>query len=573
MSIWYPSSGISYQQYLQANSFAKDITGQVKISSSDIEAKVSEQTKELVASNQQLATIFGESFSSLNDSLEWGFDRISSALEDVSYEIESLHSDFNYNMALLIDEVRINNKLFTDLINKLDIIHKTLESPTLTQAREFYNIGCERLSKGLLDKALQAFLESEKKNDTDFFTQYHIGKLYLYGVDEDDNVINLEEAKKHLLEAARYAKAEISIDSNFSKFAAEALLHASISLYAMLGENKVKDDGAKINLLLIEAKKLISEAIKMYKDIPESFYHLAKYASLLNDPELSIQNLESAIVYDRNYAVKVDIDHAFDPIRPYVHKLLFQLKESKKIECYEKIREVLEMYKEAANWHPEKRETLSEQFSKCTTEIKQAKNYYDTKTYFGFLDSISLLIPLMVSLSELKTKCIEEFRNQVRNSLNDAINHLPTKGIYTLEVENYIDEVNVLITNSEKHLSQESYDSFNLALSIAESANLKASSADKLAREQDHEERLKEKIRIERKELQERRNRASSEYAGRGAIIGAIILGLTGCVSCLSNVSGKTLSETFSGFNLFSGALVGAILGAIFGAVLGQSKN
>ncbi len=563
MSIWHPGSGISYEQYLQANSFVKDITGQVKASGSSIESSVSEQTKELIASNQQLANIFGEGFDSLSNSLEWGLNQINDALQDVSYEIESLHSDFNYNMALLIDEVRINNKLFTDMIGKLDAIHKTLESPTLTQAREYYHIGCERLSKGLLDKALEAFLEAQKKNDTDFFIQFHIGKLYLYGVDEDDNILNLIEAKKHLLLAARYAKAEISIDQNFAKFAAEALLHASIAVYAQLGEKAIIDDSEMTKSLLQEAKKLTSDAIKLCKDIPESFYHLAKYTSLLNDPDYSISNLETAIISDRNYAVKVDIDHAFDPIRPYVHKLLSKLKENKKNECQVKLNQVIKFWQETTDWHPEEHQTLSTLYSKYTMELNQAREYFNSQTYFGFLDSISLLAPLIVSIPELKIKCIDEFKKQIIDLINQSKNILPPKGKYTLEVENNISEVDDLISNSEKQLTQESYATFTSALAFAKSANTKTLSAQKLARKEDEDERRREQERIENEKRQARRNLASGEYVKNGAWIFGIMGSLAGCVSCIQK----------GDFNLFGGAILGAIIGAILGAVFGQMKD
>lgn len=552
MSIWHPGSGISYEQYLQANSFIKDITGQVMVSSSNIEARVSEQTKELIASNQQLANIFGESFDALNDSLEWGFNQINYALQDVTHEIESLHSDFNYNMALLIDEVRVNNKLFTDMISKLDAIHKTLESPTLTQAREYYHIGCERLSKGLLDKALEAFLEAEIKNDTDFFIQFHIGKLYLYGIDEDDNVLNLIEAKKHLLLAARYAKAEISIDSNFSKFAAEALLHASISVYAQLGEKEIKDNVDKTDLLLQEAKKLTSDAIRLCQDIPESFYHLAKYTSLLSDSESSIPNLETAIISDRNYAVKVDLDHAFDPIRPHVLKLLLKLKEEKKKECKTKLDQTLVLLKEAEEWHPEEHTKNNINLKKCIEELSFALSNIESQTYFWFLDCISLINSLIILLPQLKNKCVKEIRDQVRDLISQSKNILPPKGKYSIEVENNIDDVINLITKSEKKLYQELYASFTSALTLAKSAKSKSVSAQKLAREEDEEERR-----------QAIRNKASGEYAKNGAWIFGLMGSLAGCVSCIQK----------GDFNLFGGAILGAVIGAILGAVFGQMKD
>jgi len=78
--------------------------------------------------------------------------------------------------------------------------------------------------------------------------------------------------------------------------------------------------------------------------------------------------------------------------------------------------------------------------------------------------------------------------------------------------------------------------------------------------------------------LQKKRNAKSIEYAGSGAgiggLLGAIVIGLAGCVSCFSNITPKNL---IADFNLFSGAFYGAfggaLIGAIIGVLIGQSEN
>lgn len=80
-------------------------------------------------------------------------------------------------MGLAIDVLQIQTGLLEDIVDILDGIHHTLQHPALTQAREQYQIGCQRLSVGLLDKAVEAFKRAEEKNDTDFFTQQHLGML------------------------------------------------------------------------------------------------------------------------------------------------------------------------------------------------------------------------------------------------------------------------------------------------------------------------------------------------------------------------------------------------------------
>jgi len=71
-------------------------------------------------------------------------------------------------------------------------------------------MGCDQMNRGLLHEALESFLGSEQKNRADYLMQLELGRLYLYGKNADDNVVDLEKARSHLLLAARYGKAEIA---------------------------------------------------------------------------------------------------------------------------------------------------------------------------------------------------------------------------------------------------------------------------------------------------------------------------------------------------------------------------
>lgn len=73
-----------------------------------------------------------------------------------------------------------------------------------------------------------------------------------------------------------------------------------------------------------------------------------------------------------------------------------------------------------------------------------------------------------------------------------------------------------------------------------------------------------------------RRDAASKEYAGTGAGIGAtlggIVMGFSGCVSCLNQATHMRPGDfPLTPFNLFTGLLLGAIGGAVIGAGLGFS--
>ena len=331
MASFYYGSGLTWTGYLQADSFVRDITGQIRKSGEANRHKISAQTREIIASNERLSHEFGRGFDAVNGTLEIGFNRLESALGNVEASIDSLHSDFNYNMGLVLDQLQIQNQLTFGILERLDAIHKTLEHPELTKAREFYNRGCERLSKGLLDKALEAFLKAEEKNDTDFFIQFQIGKLYLYGVDEDDNVIYLPKAVKYLRDAARYGKAEVAVMPEFWQLTGDALFHASIACYAQANDQRINGNTVEAKEFIFEAFNLAEQACDINPFLSESQYHLAKYAALLGDVETSLQSLEKAITQDIAYCIKADIDQDFNNVRPQILKL-FERVQKEKIE-------------------------------------------------------------------------------------------------------------------------------------------------------------------------------------------------------------------------------------------------
>ena len=384
--------GPRYKDYLELNRLTRDINGQIRDTGKRIGYEISEQTRKILASNSALMRRFGEGFDEVNHTLRWGFRRVVDALSDVSASLEALRADFNYGVGLILGQLWIQNKLLFGILAELDAIHKILESPILTQAREFFRIGCERLSRGLLDKALESFLEAEKKNDTDFVTQSLIGLLYLYGRDDDDDVINLLEAEKHLRLAVRYGMAEITVlpeskRDEFKKLLAEVCLHTSIACYVQVNEPEIKENPAVVSRQIEEARSFARKACEFNPGLSEAHYHYAKYSALLNDDKGAVLSLREAIDKDWNYCLKADIDKDFDPIRPEVIKLFDELR----VDAGKKAREKLnEVEKLLTDWV-----YIGEEAKSVEEKIKQflseAKRLINQDTYFDYLDALSLL--------------------------------------------------------------------------------------------------------------------------------------------------------------------------------------
>jgi tetratricopeptide (TPR) repeat protein len=233
--------------------------------------------------------------------------------------VENLRADFNYAMGLVMSQLEMENKNIETVISKLDDIHKILESPILTQAKEFRNRGMELLKRKLLTEALEAFLESEKRNKTDFFVQYQIGKLYLYGVYKDDYrediIVDLPKAEEHLKLACRYSEAEIEFVPEAKKLCSETWFHLSICYYVQSNQKFKEKDITALQEYLNSAIKSIEKAIKIFPHSPELFYNYAKFLALAGDKNGSLKNLDIAVQIDKNYLIKADLDPDFDNLK------------------------------------------------------------------------------------------------------------------------------------------------------------------------------------------------------------------------------------------------------------------
>lgn len=394
MAIWYAGSGLTWSQFMQANSFVRDVTGQVQTSERALSATLSQEAKKLVASNDQLAANFGAGFNQLDGTLRWGFGRVERA-------IDNLAADFNYQAGLLLDQLRIEQGLLETIIGRLDSINRILENPTQTKMREFYRKGCNLVSKSILDKAVEAFKQAESIDDTDFFVQFELGKLYLYGADDDENVIELQSARKHLLNAARYARGEISVDPSFARYAAEALFHASVANYALSGEKDLSMSGGQASSLIRGAAELVENALKLHPGFLEARYHKAKYAGLLGNNDDAILSLEGVIRIDPGYAVKVDLDRGFDPVRREVVALFAKLRSQALKEAKEGLALARTAIARAQTWCPQESAALAKKADDCTVHFPSWESYVnsDSANYLGLLDAIQK-IGVFVNVSE-----------------------------------------------------------------------------------------------------------------------------------------------------------------------------
>ncbi len=241
--------------------------------------------------------------------------------EALNTGFEELRAEFEWGFTLMVDRMDTMIDHLSQIAARLDAIHKTLQSPLLTQARELFQLGQEHFRKGLLDKALEAYLKAEEKNEVDFPLQLQIGKLYLYGRDEDDDVIDLPKAEKHLLLAARYADAEKATFPPWNEYCAQAYFHAAVAAYLIGEQEEAAGRQDSRRTCLDRALGYLAKAAVLWPRFTEIVYAQAKCHALLGQTQDAARKLEILSDRDRRYFEKASQDGDFGKFQADVEEL------------------------------------------------------------------------------------------------------------------------------------------------------------------------------------------------------------------------------------------------------------
>jgi tetratricopeptide (TPR) repeat protein len=234
---------------------------------------------------------------------------------------EELRAEFEWGFTLMADRMETQIEQLSQIAARLDAIHKTLQSPLLTQARELFQLGLEHYRKGLLDKALEAYLKAEQKNDVDFLLQLQMGTLLLHGRDEDDNVIDLPQAEKHLLLAARYADAEKGALPQWNKYCGQAYHRAAVAAYQIGNQERAQGRPDAMRACLERALGYLSKAAILRPRFTDIVYTQAKCHALLEQIQDALQKFEILSDRDRRYFAKASQDGDFATFRADIEEV------------------------------------------------------------------------------------------------------------------------------------------------------------------------------------------------------------------------------------------------------------
>ncbi|MGA3325482.1 MAG: hypothetical protein ABSF45_13505 [Terriglobia bacterium] len=232
-------------------------------------------------------------------------------LESIGTTLEDLRSDLNMGFSLMIERLDEQISLTQAVIEELRGIHKTLKSPLITQADELVGLGHDNLRRGLLGKALECFLRSEQLYDVNPILHFYIGKLHLDGRDETDNLINWPEAERHMLLAAKYAKAQGEEMKNWLIVWDEAYLHAAEANYLMSSEAARLGNSSEAAASMQRAAQLAEQGARGR----DRLYFAAKCRCRLGNNSAALDILRKLADSFHWYWSKAAVDPDLAPIR------------------------------------------------------------------------------------------------------------------------------------------------------------------------------------------------------------------------------------------------------------------
>jgi tetratricopeptide (TPR) repeat protein len=338
MGIFSANSEISWESHLIRSS-VRDLNVSVRESGTALRYALEDSTRQIVASNEALQRAYSEKFDAMSESLSEGFGQVSESLDDISngirgmdQKLEELSFTFSHGLAMVSQQLEYQTKLLTEVANRLDTIHGLLNSPTRTQARELFQMGCERLRKGLYDKALEALHRSEQLDDTSPVLQYIIGHTYLYAASEDCCVVDPAKAEHHLRQAVRFAKAELAAAPEVNPLLELATYHAAVACWILWCDAVRSGRTADAAKFAKSSAEFARRAFDLRPNHVDTQYQFAKASAIIQDSESVRKTLELLFERNRDFCLLVDLDPDFALVRDQVYGAICSLRKKVELE-------------------------------------------------------------------------------------------------------------------------------------------------------------------------------------------------------------------------------------------------
>lgn len=304
--------GTDYRQYLQDQSFVKDVTSAMRSAARDTAGAIGDSTRSLLVGIEQGAATTAaaqrEATERLVEAQMEAAQLTAEGLDRVTAAIDDLHSCFQWGFSQMLAGIGAMNDSLQSLI-------RVAKTPAQTAAYEQFEIARDAFRQQLFGECLEALGRAINGDHTSpgyklewrFHDLEGIVRLGFAGCDV--SLVDPAKSEQSFLLAARYAK------TDYPKEAARAFLSAG---WAAFIQQKLPD-----------ALRHTEAAIQLDGRLGEALFQAAKVRMALGQPGQALPVLRQAIELDRGYAVKAAGDSVFQQFSPDLDAFLAALRSEK----------------------------------------------------------------------------------------------------------------------------------------------------------------------------------------------------------------------------------------------------
>jgi len=283
-------------------------------------------SKNQVAINESQATL-GKNQVALNKNMAEGMEKVEAAVNKQTFAIVASQALLARTFNQGFDQINSTLDMkFARVENVLDRMSDIMNSPLLTQFRELYDRAAERYRKKQYEEALEDTQAALDKNKTNYAAWFLQGIIYASGKSKYSDVVDLDKSIDSLSKAAKYIDPEIEGNADARRMATEihfSLGNVQLSKSKALSLENKKDESSE---MLIKARRSFEESYQYSNDMLESLFNTARCKVIQGETVSVIRDLETLVLRDRNYCIKVYADNDFSSIGEQFTSLINKLK-------------------------------------------------------------------------------------------------------------------------------------------------------------------------------------------------------------------------------------------------------
>ena len=349
--------------------------------STGIQNSINQNTYTIAASAEMLKETFDAGFDAINNKLDMGFAGVTNAIGAMS---ASMTAGFNAVSAAI-------DFWGEKICEKLDAIHDIVNNPLLTASRELYRRAAKNSEKKFYEEALEDIKSAIEKNKTDYISWGLMGKLYLFGISEFSNVVDVPLALEAFKNACKYISPDIDESEEAKKMAAEFYFYLGYALYILANEKRIAGETIEYRALLEEASSTFGKSYTLSSTMAESLYNKTRCNSLLEKKEVVLEDLRLVIEQDPLYSIRVLSDPDFSGYTNEIINLISKMRDNLASEIQKDIIEFNDFRYtfyggNFAQWLENQIQYINDNKDKFSGEQKYP--YYDTWCFYSILNRV-----------------------------------------------------------------------------------------------------------------------------------------------------------------------------------------